>query len=42
MTCITSILDGLLAAIDGWTADVLNATAADIEAKAGEDQRKSS
>lgn len=42
MTCIASFLDGLLAAIDGWTADVLNATAAGIETKAGKDERKSS
>lgn len=42
MTCIASILDGLLSAIDGWTADILNATAADIEAKASEKSRRHS
>ncbi len=42
MTCIASILDGLLAAIDGWTADVLNATAAGIQARANETPRQTS
>ncbi|MEW6768305.1 MAG: hypothetical protein AB1342_09785 [Pseudomonadota bacterium] len=40
MTCIASILDGLIAVIDGWTASVLTATAAEIEAAAGKDTRK--
>ena len=40
MNRIASILDSLLAAIDGWTADVLNATAADIETKSSKDTRK--
>jgi hypothetical protein len=39
MTYIASILDGLIAVIDGWTVGVLSATAADIEAKFGKDAR---
>jgi hypothetical protein len=42
MTRIASILDGLLAAVDDWAADVLTATAADIEARAGKRPRKPS
>ena len=42
MTCIASILSGLMDAIDGWTMSVLTATASDIEASAGNDARKSS
>ncbi|WP_297300491.1 hypothetical protein [uncultured Methylovirgula sp.] len=42
MTSIASILDGLIAVINGWTVDVLAATAADIEARAGKDTHKPS
>ena len=42
MTCIASILSGLMDAIDGWTMSVLTATASDIEASASKNVRESS
>lgn len=42
MTSIASILDGLIAAINSWTVDVLTATAADIEARTGKMTHKPS
>jgi hypothetical protein len=41
MTNISSILSCLMDAIDGWTANVLTATASDIEARAGKGANKS-
>ena len=42
MTHIASILSGLMDAIDGWAANVLTATASDIEARTGKNAQKSS
>jgi len=42
MTCIVSIFNGLMDAIDGWAANVLTATASDNEARTGKDADKSS
>ena len=42
MTSISSILSGLMDAIDGWAANVLTATASDIAARTAKTRRKSS
>ena len=42
MTCIASILNGLMDVIDGWTANILTETVSDIEARTGKDADKSS